>query len=302
MKAVLIITSSIDVTVDYIIKSYQNEVRFYRLNVDELSKYRIDVDEVSQWMITCRDWVIDKSSVYSIYYRKPILPDLSEYEENYHGMIAKDIISLINGIVDDFDGRVLTKPYILRKTENKTFQLLYATRKGFQLPKSYIGNSRDIVRESIIKYNSIIKPLTTGKVKKCDGVEIYQTNYIDELQEDIALTPLYVQNYVEKDYEVRLTCINTSVFAVRIDSEDKLDWRKNYAGLKYSVIECPQIIMNRCFELMEDFGLKFGAFDFIVNKSNEWIFLEINPNGQWLWLEEALDIPISWCIIQYLVN
>lgn len=66
MKAVLIITSSIDVTVDYIIKSYQNEAMFYRLNVDELSKYRIDVDEVSQWTIACSNWAIEKSSVYII--------------------------------------------------------------------------------------------------------------------------------------------------------------------------------------------------------------------------------------------
>lgn len=109
MKAVLIITSSVDVTVDYIIKRYQNEARFYRLNVDELSKYRIDVGAINQWTIACSNWKIEKSSVYSIYYRKPILPDLSKYEEDYHGMIAKDIISLINGIVDDFEGKVLTK-------------------------------------------------------------------------------------------------------------------------------------------------------------------------------------------------
>ena len=115
MKAVLIITSSIDVTVDHIIKSHQNEAIFYRLNVDELSKYRIDVDEASQWTIACSNWKIEKSSVYSIYYRKPILPDLSKYEEDYHGMIAKDIISLINGIVDEFEGKVLTKPYIFKK-------------------------------------------------------------------------------------------------------------------------------------------------------------------------------------------
>lgn len=302
MEAVLVITSSIDVTVDYIIKKYQNEARFYRLNVDEFSKYRIDVDEASQWMIACNNWAIEKSSVHSIYYRKPILPDLSKYEEDYHGMIAKDIISLINGIVDDFEGKVLTKPCILRKTENKTFQLLYATRNGFQFPKSYIGNSKDTALECIKNHSSIIKPLTTGKVKKYNGIEIYQTSYIDELQEDIGLTPLYIQNYEEKKYEVRLTCVNGRVFAVRIDSEDKLDWRKNYNGLKYSVIECPQIIRKRCFKLMEDFDLKFGAFDFIVNKQNEWIFLEINPNGQWLWLEKVLNISISQCIFQYLVD
>ncbi len=58
MKAVFIITSSIDVTADYIIKSYQNEARFYKLNVDEFSKYRVDVGEVSQWTVTCSNWAI----------------------------------------------------------------------------------------------------------------------------------------------------------------------------------------------------------------------------------------------------
>jgi hypothetical protein len=302
MKTVLVITSSIDVTVDYIIKKYQNEAQFCRLNIDELSKYRIDVDKERQWIITCSNWALEKSSVCSIYYRKPILPNLAEFEKDYHGMIAKDIISLINGIVDDFDGRVLTKPYILRKTENKIFQLLYAARKEFQLPESYIVNSKSRALECIKNSKSIIKPLTTGKIKKCDGIELYQTNYITELQDDIDLTPVYVQKYEEKNYEVRLTCVNGSMFAVRIDSEDKLDWRKNYSGLKYSLIECPKAIKKRCFKLMEDFDLHFGAFDFIVNKQNEWIFLEVNPNGQWMWLEKALDIPISQQIFRYLVE
>ena len=53
---------------------------------------------------------------------------------------------------------------------------------------------------------------------------------------------------------------------------------------------------------MEDFNLYFGAFDFVVNKQNEWIFLEVNPNGQWMWLEKALDIPISQHIFRYLVE
>lgn len=301
MKAILIITSSIDVTVDYVIKKYHSDTLIYRLNVDEFSKYKINIGGKSQWSIAYDDWKIEKSDVYSIYYRKPILPDLSEYEKEYHGMIAKDIISLINGITDDFEGKVLTKPAILRKTENKTFQLLYAIRNGFSIPKSYIGNNGEAVLE-FVKEKSIIKPLTTGKIKGHDGVEIYQTNYFNNLSDDIKITPLYIQNYEEKDYEVRLTCINGSMFAVRIDSEDKLDWRKNYKGLKYSIVECTKNVVGWCNKLMKDYNLDFGAFDFIVNKHNEWIFLEVNPNGQWLWLEKALDIPISECVFKYLVD
>lgn len=302
MKSILVITSSVDATADYVIENYQDKAEFYRINVDDFLKYRINVCEANQWTIYSPDWTIEKASIDGIYYRKPVLPDLSMYEADYQGMIARDIISIINGIVDNFEGKVLTKPYILRKTENKTFQLLYASHEGLHLPKSYIGNSKDSAIKTINNQKSVIKPLTTGKVKKSDSVEIYQTNYIDDLTEDISLTPLYIQNYIEKNYEVRLTCIDNKVFAVRIDSKDKLDWRKDYSSLKYSVIECPQNIKKLCLKLMEDFDLKFGAFDFIVTQNNEWIFLEVNPNGQWLWLEKAVDIPISSAIIQYLID
>ena len=54
--------------------------------------------------------------------------------------------------------------------------------------------------------------------------------------------------------------------------------------------------------MMDDFSLNFGAFDFIVTPDDEWIFLEINPNGQWLWLEQKLGINISKKIVEYLVD
>ena len=52
--------------------------------------------------------------------------------------------------------------------------------------------------------------------------------------------------------------------------------------------------------MLSYYNLVFGAFDYIVTPQNEWIFLELNPNGQWLWLEEALKLDISNKIIEYL--
>ena len=46
----------------------------------------------------------------------------------------------------------------------------------------------------------------------------------------------------------------------------------------------------------------FGAFDFIVTPENEWIFLEVNPNGQWLWLEQSLSLDISKKILDNLIS
>lgn len=57
-----------------------------------------------------------------------MLPDLRIYDPQYHLLIQRDIISIINGIVDSFHGKVITKPSILRKTENKVYQMVYVTR------------------------------------------------------------------------------------------------------------------------------------------------------------------------------
>lgn len=298
---VLIITSTIDCTVDYIIERYEKNVEFYRLNVDEFGKYEIDIGDNNHWCISYSNWMIKKEDVFSIYYRKPSLPDLNEFEKKYHNMISRDIIGIINGIVDDFDGKALTKPSILRKTENKIFQLLYAKKKNLLIPDSFIGNSLNR-STSFLNKKSIIKPITTGKVISQNNTEIYQTNYLRDLEDDISLTPIYLQEYMDKKYEVRLTIINGSLFPVRIDSKNKLDWRQNYDELAYSIIECPDKIKTQCLKLMKHFKLQFGAFDFIVNKKEEWIFLEINPNGQWLWLEQTLHLAISQKIVDYLTS
>ena len=301
-KYVLVITSKIDTTVDYIIEKYK-KVTFFRLDIDRFSDYIIDVGIMGIWSITDKvnNRKISKEEVCSIYYRKPFFPDLSEFDPAYVGMIQRDIVALITGIADEFEGKVLSKPSVLKRSENKVYQLLYSMKYNLNIPNSYIGNSNDYCKEFALK-KSIIKPLTTGKVQRDGLFEVFQTSMFADFDDDISLTPVYVQDYKNKKYEVRLTVIDNYIYAVRIDTKDKVDWRKDYENHKYTVIECPQNVKSVCMKMLSDFGLKFGAFDFIVNELDEWIFLEVNPNGQWLWLEVSLGLDISQKIVDYLVR
>lgn len=142
LKKILIITSSVDETVSYIMKKYSEIVDFFRVDVDKFSEYRFCIGN-SGWSISDKYSTIDSESIYSIYYRKPMLPDLRMYDSQYHLLIQRDIISIINGIVDSFPGGVITKPSILRKTENKVYQMIYASKYGWSIPKSYIGNDEE---------------------------------------------------------------------------------------------------------------------------------------------------------------
>lgn len=301
-KCILIITSSIDCTVDSIIHRYETEVNFFRIDVDDFANYKISVGQNNKiWEIIDlkNKTSICKDNIWSIYYRKPILPDLSEYESSYHMMIQKDIMGLLNGIVDSFDGIVVSKPSLLRLAENKTNQLIYAIKHKWKIPNSFIGNNSDKQIDFSLQ-KSIIKPLTTGKVYTENGCELYQTSYFECKKEDISLTPIYLQNYIQKQFEVRITVINNTFYTIRIDTMDKLDWRSDYENHEYTLIECPDDIKSNCLSMLENYHLNFGTFDYIVTPENEWIFLELNPNGQWLWLEEALNLDMSEKLITYL--
>lgn len=296
-RYILVITSSYDYTVDYIIDRYE-KVPFYRLNVDLLDCYSISVTNQG-WKISSSTGIISSDDVQAIYYRKPVLPDLSKLHADYQAMTATDIISMITGIVDSFSGRVLTHPSILKRAENKTFQLLKLSKCGLAFPGSIIGNLShmdDIVNGA----KKIIKPLTTGKINHGKTFEIFQTHMLNKSVEGISLTPLYIQSYIEKAYEVRMTYLNGRTWPVKVESSDKVDWRTDTAINHYSMSELPASVENSCHQAMEILGLKFGAFDFIVTPNGEWVFLEVNPNGQWLWLEQELNLDISNCIVDYL--
>lgn len=297
MNTILIITNSLDETVSYIIERYGKVADFFRVDVDRFDQYQFYVD--NKWMISNGEREVSEDSVHSIYYRKPLLPKMDVYEEQYHALIQRDIVTLINGIVDSFCGVVLSKPYLLRKCENKVFQLLYAQQKGIIMPGSYIGNS-NYMCEEYSKKDSIIKPLSIGKTYGAYGWELYQTNRFNFFNSDVSLTPVYLQDYIPKQYEVRLTIIDGNEYTIRIDTKDKLDWRNDYRNHKYARITCPDTIRKQCFQMLRDFNLSFGAFDFIVTPDDRWVFLEINPNGQWLWLELSLGLDISEKIIHYL--
>ena len=186
-------------------------------------------------------------------------------------MICNDILSLICGIVDSFDGIVLTKPCILRKCENKIFQFQYALKNNFLIPKSYIGNSIETSR-SLENGYTIINPIYTGKIYKKDICEIYQTSLFHSFNEDISLTPIYLQEYKQKSFEVRITVIDNKIFPIKIISKNKVDWRKDYEHNEYSYVKIPIEIENKILKMMKDFEIKFGCFDYIVDKENRWIF------------------------------
>lgn len=306
MKSVLIITNSKDLTVDYIINKYNHKIAFFRFNTDKFYDYDIKIVNNGSSYIRNNETnlLVNINDVDALYYRKITLPSLKKYERKYWSLMYREIMTVIDGVAEIAGNIALTRPSILRKADNKIVQMNCAKKLGFKTPESLITNSDFAADEFCnLNYKSIVKPVSAGRIIEEGKIGVIQTNLVNKGEniQDLELSPAYFQNYIEKDSEIRLTIVGDKLFGVNISSTNKIDWRKKDARLEYQKTDIPKEVAEICFKMMKELGISFAAFDFIV-RDGSYIFLELNANGQWFWLEELLKLNISGAIVDFLLG
>lgn len=303
MKTVLVVTSSYDCTADYIMSIYHRKCKFFRFDVDRLGNYNVQVNE-SGWTIDNFRTYVDTATVDAIYYRRPDFPEFADYNPIYMDMMKKDIVALIKGMVNSFGRRCLTKPYLVELTENKIYQLAVAEKVGFLLPKGLVTNNRIFASEFCGNTKSVVKPLSNAKVKTPEYIGMIHTKPVNMKLpfEGMEISPVYFQHYIRRDYDVRAVFIKNKYYASKIELEDKTSLRKEDEVVNYENIEMPKEVKEKCLIFMEKLGLNFAIFDFMVDNEGDYYFMEMNPNGQWLWLEYELNWKIGEDIVKYLIE
>ncbi len=119
--------------------------------------------------------------------------------------------------------------------------------------------------------------------------------------------PVIVQEQIPWRVELRVTVVGDQIFACEIHSQisnhARLDWRRYDTGATpHLVHELPGEIADRCVALTHRLGLRYGAVDLILTPDGRYVFLEINPNGQWLWIENLTGLPISQAVCDLLLE
>lgn len=107
----------------------------------------------------------------------------------------------------------------------------------------------------------------------------------------LRLCPGLFQPRVAKAHELRITVMGHHVFASRIDSQRvehaRVDWRAANDQVELQPVELAPEVADRCRALTSALGLVFGCIDAIVTPDGDVVFLELNPMGQFLWIEQV---------------
>ncbi|MEY4577400.1 MAG: hypothetical protein RL701_2103 [Pseudomonadota bacterium] len=202
-----------------------------------------------------------------------------------------------------------------RSAENKLLQLSAATQVGLTIPPTLISNDPWAVRAFLdrqAEHGSIFKSFKPVTWESNQGVAIQYTSKVTahDLPVDAILrqTPGIFQRNVPKAFEVRVTCMGGELVAARLDSQRTqhgvIDWRRaREETMQVTALMLPSDVAERCRTLLARLGLVFGCIDFVVTPGGEYVFLEINQMGQFLWVEETCpELPLLQMFSDFLVS
>lgn len=323
--AVLIVTRSDDVHADRVgaLIAARGEPCF-RIDLDRFPRdygLTMALDETS-WSGTlfCRasGTMLDLSAVRSVWMRKPadfaFAAALSPQEKAFADGEANH---LLLGWLNSLDCFFMSHPVALRAAGWKCEQLVRARRMGFAVPASMIGNRADEVRPFIAKGadGAIFKTLSTPTLaaehvqtedRIANGLHTTLVQVDDPELDSIAALPGLFQHYIEKAHEIRVTVVAGRIFAARIDSQanerTRVDFRHYDAEIAYTAVELPEDLATRCCEFVASYGLAYGAIDLIATPDGRHVFLENNPVGQFVFVEElAPALRIAEAVAEALI-
>lgn len=199
----------------------------------------------------------------------------------------------------------------------KVYQRMQAQKIGFQCPDEFVGEGPARAKKFVSHVRSgggkvCTKPIANMNLATNRGVYTRYTEILpadrDGELDDLNGCPLIFQSYQEKQYELRVSVVDDFVFACKISSQEAggvtaVDWRQyNIARTPHSEYELPPNIQAGLKSFHKATGLRFSSFDLIRRKDGEYVFLETNPYGQWLWIEDFTGLNITRGIANCLVE
>ncbi|MET7640671.1 MvdC/MvdD family ATP grasp protein [Streptomyces sp. NPDC005438] len=247
--------------------------------------------------------------VRSVYYRRPGPPVIpQDVPEPYATWARHQADAALLNVMAALPVRWLNNPHQDRLASHKPQQLVHATQAGLRVPRSIITNDPQAALGFAADINGplICKPVLGGRLDT--GTQrplMVATHVLDpsEIDESLRLTAHYLQEAIPKAYEVRLTVVDGEPFACTITSttaKAQTDWRTDPDGLSFATTRAPDGVVAAVRRFMATYGMAFGAFDFAVTPTGEWVFFECNPAGTWAWVEHRTGLPIAAAHADYL--
>lgn len=194
---------------------------------------------------------------------------------------------------------------------NKLVLCDLAARAGFKTPVNLLtGSKSELKRFMGLHGQAITKPIErqmdyiTNQFWLPMYTELITDEVLDALPEAFQVS--LFQKKIEKKYELRVFCMDGKHYAMAIfsqrDGQTAIDFRKyNTAKPNRNLpFRLPAEIAEKINRFLQLSGYKSGSIDLLVDKQNEYHFLEINPVGQFGMVSLPCNYQLEKKLAQYL--
>ncbi len=298
----LILTNSEDATADYLAQRLQaGSVSCLRFDTDgSLPRTRFGY-EGGRPVLEVNGIRYEPGSFTNVWYRRPERLRSESLDDSPEGrFVYGEWAEALEGFFGHIPpNRWMNHPSRNVGASHKLEQLTTARALGFDVPDTLVTQDPAKLRAFFSKHdgNIIVKPMASGYVERPDGQmdSLVYTNKVDlshlETLDDLHVSPTLFQQRIDKNQDVRITVVDEHIYAVALTARDpdgsqRCDIRRNdMEDVHYQEIDLPPEVARRVRTLMRKYDLRFAAIDMAIGRDGLWYFFEVNPNGQWAWLD-----------------
>lgn len=305
----VLVTNREDLTTDWLVLELRERgVAFVRFNTEDYparATIRWSPDEAE---LATEEAVMRSREIDAVWWRRPLPPALPEHEAAVErAWAAAEAQVALDGFLRTTGARWVNDPLANLAADCKPEQLVRARRLGFDIPPTVVTNAAAELRGFASRHRRIVcKALLDARVpaglkqgafeERMLYTSVMELPELDQL-DDLGPEPYLFQALVAKRYDVRVTVIGKRAFACRIESqaqsEGRVDWRRaNTEALVHTEERLPQEVAEACVRLTAEYGLRFAAIDLARREDGGYTFFELNPNGQWAWVEQLTGLPL----------
>lgn len=201
------------------------------------------------------------------------------------------------GLWQSLDVAWINHPAAEETAARKVYQLRTAQDVGLEIPRTLITNDPaearafiDVLGHELTVYKAFLP--TADDWRETRILRLEEVSQI----ESVRYAPVIFQEYVPAGVDLRVTVVGDEILAAAIHSQQtsyQVDYRMDLGRARVEPFQLTQGIRDRVHALMTRLGLVYGAVDMRLTPDGRHVFLEINPSGEWLFVEERTGLPIT---------
>lgn len=199
-----------------------------------------------------------------------------------------------------FRGKWISDPIATVQASDKIYQQEVARACGFRVPNTIVTQCPEEVRRFFDRCdgNVIVKTIVGTDQAHLETRKLsHPTAYADEAY---RLAPTLYQECIEGTQHLRLLSFGEHSLCGLIQTQ-QLDWRMHLDD-SITAWDVPEDIGQRVRRVLEHLGLAMGVVDIKITPDGELVWLEVNPQGQFVFMEPVTGIPFTDAFSRYLIE